>query len=166
MHQNSIKSRGFNVFSSIEDVSEMNFDCISMFHVFEHFKDPLQKLAQLYKMINRNGSLIIEVPQANDVLLKIYNCKNFKAHTFWSEHLILHTKRTLFKFLRTTGFKIKSFQFVQRYPISNHLYWLLHGKPNGHSHWKKLNRNFICKAYQYFLSITSHTDTLIAIATK
>ena len=48
-------------------------------------------LAQLKSKLKKNGTLIIEVPHANDLLLKKLKLKPYINLSLWSEHLILHT---------------------------------------------------------------------------
>jgi hypothetical protein len=62
-------------------------------HVLEHLKDPIQILNQIKKYMNKNTLLIIEVPHANDYLIKDMRCETFKKFTFWSEHYILYTEK-------------------------------------------------------------------------
>jgi hypothetical protein len=37
------------------------------------------------------------------------------------------------------GLSVTYIKHIQRYPWSNHLYWLAHGKPNGHADWGVLD---------------------------
>jgi hypothetical protein len=57
---------------------------------------------------------------------------SFKESTFWSEHLILHTKESLRKILEAVGFKNIKIEGLQRYPSANHLY-LRHNRLGGHN---------------------------------
>ena len=54
----------------------------------------------------------------------------------------------------------------QRYPLSNHLYWLSQGKPNGHKIWDDFNDKVLDTHYSDQLKKLNLTDTLIAIAEK
>ena len=49
----------------------------------------------------------------------------------------------------------------QRYPLSNHLYWLSHGKPGGHELWNFLNNKNLAKSYENELSKLGKCDTII-----
>ena len=49
----------------------------------------------------------------------------------------------------------------KRYPLSNHLYWLSKGVPNGHNKWKFLNNNILNKCYTAELSKLGKCDTII-----
>ena len=107
--------------------------------------------------------MIIEVPHARDALFTIYDCEKFKQFSFWSEHLVLHTKMSLKLTLNAATFSsIKIFGY-QRYPLANHLYWLSKGKPGGHEKWSELVSNKLDLEYKNQLEKIDRTDTLIAI---
>ena len=116
------------------------FDIITSFHVIEHIKDPLAILEKLKNLLKDNGKLIIEVPNANDALLTIYENEAFSNFTYWSCHLYLYTQHTLSILAKQAGFKIEFIKHIQRYPLSNHLYWLSFNKAGGHERWGGLFR--------------------------
>lgn len=157
---------GYNVFSDIEDVQHMTFDVITLFHVFEHFTQPLEMLKRIKRLLNPGGKVVIEVPHANDFLISFLELECFKAFTFWSEHLVLHTRKSLEAFLSHAGFDDISIQGFQRYPLANHLHWLARHKPGGHVAWSHLNSQALEQAYADMLAKMDQTDTLIAIAEK
>ena len=137
-----------------------------MFHVFEHLREPLSELNLIYEKLKSNSYLIIEVPHAKDALISLYNIEEFKKFTFWSEHLILHTRESLKIIVENAGFNILSIQGVQRYPLANHLYWLVNKKPGGHSHWNQLSNETLNNEYENILAKLDITDTLVLIAKK
>jgi len=115
----------------------------------------------LQKYLKDSGTIIIEVPNAEDLLLKTFNLESFKNFTFWSEHLILHTKESLTSFVESSGLKTKSINGFQRYPISNHFNWLLNDQPSGQNAYKHLGNSVFDKQYERFLDGINQTDTLI-----
>lgn len=110
------------------------------------------------------AKLVIEVPHANDFLLSFLALKEFYEFTFWSEHLILHTRKSLNRFLECAGFNNVSIEGFQRYPLANHLYWLARGKPGGHVQWRQLRSHDLDLAYANILKSLDMTDTLLAVA--
>lgn len=50
------------------------------------------------------GRLIILAPHARDFLKTPLECEAFRRFTFWSEHLILHTRESLAVFIKAAGF--------------------------------------------------------------
>ncbi len=162
-----LKNRGYNMFGSVSEIDpNLKMDVVSLFHVFEHLTDPLSELKSYNEILRDGGKIIIEVPHAKDPLIQLYDSNTFKKTTFWSEHIILHTRDSLTKMLKATGFKNIQIQGFQRYPLSNHLYWLSKNKPNGHVEWSFLSSPELESAYSSILFKNDITDTLIAIAEK
>ena len=92
--------------------------------------------------------------------------EEFKKFTFWSEHLILHTRASLKIFLELAHFNDIVIQGFQRYPLANTLYWLKTGKPGGHITWQFLCDKELDNSWSNKLKELNLTDTLIAIAKK
>lgn len=87
---------GFQVFRSIADLrasDQQRFDCITMSHVLEHLRDPLNTLRVLRReLLAPGGVLAIEVP-------------NLYAHrAFEAGHPICFTENTLRATLAAAGF--------------------------------------------------------------
>jgi len=154
------------MFSNINELPDNKFDIMSLFHVFEHLTDPIDFLNIAYSKLKIGGRIIIEVPHARDFLITTLNNEEFKRFTFWSEHLILHTRQSLQKFLEFSGFDNITIQGVQRYPVSNHLYWLSNGKPGGHVKWDFFRNDNLDNAYSSTLASLDATDTLVLQALK
>ena len=70
--------------------------------------------------------------------------------------------KTLETLVQQSGLKVISIQQYQRYPLSNHLYWLSKGKPGGHKFWNFLDSPILQQAYADTLSRIGQCDTLIA----
>jgi len=157
---------GYTVYESIHDAEDEYFDVITLFHVFEHLLEPLDALRVIHSRMVGGSRLVIEVPHANDFLITSLNLDAFKAFTFWSEHLILHTRQSLEILLRKAGFLDVCVMGYQRYPLANHLYWLAKGKPGDHKEWSFLVNAELDSAYQNVLARLDKTDTLIAVARK
>ena len=143
---------------------EKKFDIITMFHVLEHIPYQVETLKKLKSKLKTKGKIIIEVPHAEDFLILQDELKEFKNFTFWSEHLILHTYKSLRTILAKSGFKKINIQFYQRYNFSNHLGWFLRRKPDGHNFYKGSVSEKLNQSYCENLIKLGQTDTLIAIA--
>ena len=161
-----LKQLGYNVFRDVKQIDEAAFDIITLFHVFEHFTNPVEELISLREKMAPGGKIYIEVPHANDFLLSFLDLECFKAFTFWSEHLILHTRHSLCRFLEAAGFSSVSVMGYQRYPLANHLHWLAKSKPGGHCEWHMLRTPALEAAYSDMLTNLDRTDTLIAVASN
>ena len=159
------KRKKINVSNNINNFSK-KFDVITMFHVLEHIPYQIDTLKLVNSKLKKGGKIIVEVPHAEDFLILQNELKEFKNFTFWSEHLILHTVRSLRKILNLSGFKNINISFFQRYNFPNHLGWFISRKPGGHHTYKKFSNDFLNSVYSENLIRLGQTDTLIAIADK
>ena len=157
---------GYMVYPSADEVPCNDIEVVTLFHVFEHLTDPIGTLERLRSKMSQGAKIIIEVPHAKDFLISFLDLDAFKAFTFWSEHLILHTRDSLTVFLEKAGFSNISVKGYQRYPLANHLHWLAKGKPGGHMVWDHLRTTMLDTAYGDMLARIDNTDTLIAVATN
>lgn len=157
--------KDLEVFSDIDEIAGC-FDVITLFHVLEHIKDPIALLGKLSEKLCRKGSIIVEVPSADDALLKLYASVPFSQFTYWSCHLFLFTNSTLVSVAEKAGLKVNYVKQVQRYPLSNHLYWLAKGKPGGHKIWSFIDSEELGKSYEKQLASLNLCDTIMASFSK
>lgn len=155
-----INEDGIKCFSNIGEI-EGTYDVITLFHVVEHLTNPIEVLDNLKKYLNPNGIVIIEVPNADDALLTLYNCKAFADFTYWSCHAYLYNSYTLKKIVEKAGYQVKLIKQIQRYPLSNHLYWLSQGKPGGHNHLGLLDNIILEQEYEKMLAAIGKCDTIM-----
>ena len=153
---------GYHVLPSLELVPDESFDLVTPFHVYEHIIDPKAFLALARRKLAPGGRIVIEVPHARDALLTQFDCSAFKDLTFWSEHLILHTRESLGRFMAAAGLARVRISGLQRYPLANHLHWLAAGRPGGHIAWDHLSDPDLDRRYELLLASLDMTDTLIA----
>ena len=164
-YRENLKDNGINCLESLSELKNSLYDSAFAFHSVEHLNNPILFLKEIKKKLNKNGVAIIEVPHANDFLLNIIKHEAFKKFTLWSQHLILHTRLSLEIFLKEAGFSNIIIQGIQRYPLSNHLKWILENKPGGHkSIISSLDSDNLHLAYERALQKIDATDTLVAIA--
>jgi len=138
------------------------FDVITAFHVVEHLSDPLPVIRELGTHLKVGGTLIVEVPSANDALLTLYDSDAFQRFTYWSLHLFLFNPETLNHLATLAGLRAVAVKQTQRYPLSNHLRWLSHNEPGGHERWSFLDTPELSAAYAASLAAIGKCDTLIA----
>jgi 2-polyprenyl-3-methyl-5-hydroxy-6-metoxy-1,4-benzoquinol methylase len=159
-------SHSIKIYPDIEQVLAMSmesYDLITAFHVLEHLPDPREILSQLGNhLLHTNGRLVIEVPSSDDALITLYDSDAFQSFTYWSQHLYLFNGETLKQLAIQAGLRVVSIQQFQRYPLSNHLYWLSKGKPGGHQKWSFLDNSELSNAYAASLASIGKCDTLIA----
>jgi 2-polyprenyl-3-methyl-5-hydroxy-6-metoxy-1,4-benzoquinol methylase len=148
--------------ADIESLADNHYDLITAFHVIEHLKEPREILDALISKLKKNGKLILEVPNANDALLSLYKNEAFSHFTYWSPHLFLYTDHTLRLLFKPFNIEIDFIKHIQRYPLSNHLYWLSHNKPGGHQVWGNfIDSPELTKAYESQLASFNATDTIL-----
>jgi 2-polyprenyl-3-methyl-5-hydroxy-6-metoxy-1,4-benzoquinol methylase len=150
-----------NIYSDISHVETADFHLILLFHVLEHLKDPKSTLTELKGLLRKNGRMVIEVPNSEDALLDLYGCENFSKFTYWSQHLWIFNSKNITILAEQAGLRVANMKYVQRYPLSNHLYWLSQGKPGGHVKWNFLNQDDLVHSYANTLARIGKTDTLI-----
>ncbi len=162
-----LRKAGIICYNNLKRIEKNSIDIAFFFHSFEHFDDPILMLKNAYNIIKPGGSIYIEVPHAKDILLNDLFLEEFKLFTLWSQHLILHTKESLSKMVSYCGYNSVKVTGIQRYPLSNHLYWLKEKKPGGHkSKLNLLDNNDLHLAYEKALKSNNSTDTLLLSAKK
>lgn len=144
------------------DNLDKKFEIVTAFHVVEHLNDPREVLRQLGHCLAHGGRLIVEVPNADDALLTLYQSNEFQRFTYWSQHLFLFNIQTLQMLVQQAGLRLLAVEQIQRYHLSNHLYWLSRGKPGGHKLWGFLDSTELHAAYTAALAAVGKCDTLVA----
>jgi len=160
---------GQGIYTDLDAVPESDFDVITAFHVVEHLHDPAAMLHKLGGLLSENGRMVVEVPSADDALLTLYDSPGFQEFTYWSQHLFLFNASNFKMLAEKAGLKVVALSQYQRYPLSNHLYWLSKGLPGGHQKWVFLDDPILNNAYAKALAEIGKSDTLVAhleLATK
>jgi len=164
------QNHNLTVFQNIAEIPNdsclQGYDIITMFSVLEHIADPKVLLGDLSKLLSDDGQIVIEVPNADDVLLTLYQCEPFSRFIYWSPHLFLYTAKTLQLLFDQMNLKVNYIKQIQRYSLANHLYWLANGKPDGHKKWYFLDSPEMHAAYEKQLASIGKCDTLIASISK
>jgi predicted SAM-dependent methyltransferase len=94
---------GTNIFSSLSQV-EKQFDVITLWHVLEHVHDLNKKIQDLKSHLEKDGILLIAVPNHNSLDSKKYG-------SYWAgydvpRHLWHFSKQDMTKLLAKEGFEI------------------------------------------------------------
>ncbi|MDB0021099.1 class I SAM-dependent methyltransferase [Candidatus Pseudothioglobus singularis] len=162
--QSSFQERKLNIFSNLKEAQEKNekYDIITAFHVVEHLQNPKDILMELSQLLEEGGEMIVEVPNSDDALLTLYENKAFQNFTYWSQHLFLFNAKTMKELIIQSGLKLNWIKHIQRYPLSNHLYWLSKGNQGGQKDWGFLDNDKLNEEYEKQLGLIGRTDTLIA----
>jgi len=163
----NLKAKKINHYSSLEDIdyAGLKFDAVLMLHLFEHLNEPIKYLEKLNSYLNDNALIFVEVPNIDDVLVSRYNVASFKKFYFQSMHCFYYNEQTLTNVFAKAGFKLQERYFVQRYPFSNHLQWLLYGQAGGNEEYER-GFSQINEIYSAILKKEKITDTIICIFKK
>ena len=128
-----------------------------MFYVLHYLPNQISSLKEIYNKLNDNGKIFIEIPNAQDVL---FSLKKFTDFTLCKENLVWHTEDSIKKFLKQAGFRKIKINYIQRFGLPNHLYWLINGQPGGHSKFKNFYDERLELMYIKQLIKNKSTDTL------
>ncbi len=139
----------------------VQFDKIFLFHVLEHIEQPIIFLQNLKRLLKPDGKIYIEVPNVDDVMVKTYECDAFKDFYYKKAHLYNFNEKGLTYVFEHAGFQYQV-DYIQRYDLSNHLYWLGKGMPGGKGYYAELLGEEVNQAYIRALKEHKQTDTLFA----
>lgn len=88
----------------IDDLESDIFDCVTLWHVLEHFHDPFKYAAEIYRLLKPGGVCVIALPNSNSYDAKYYG-------SFWAaydvpRHLWHFNPESFRIFSEKTGFKL------------------------------------------------------------
>jgi 2-polyprenyl-3-methyl-5-hydroxy-6-metoxy-1,4-benzoquinol methylase len=162
-----LKSKNIKHYSWLEDIKndQLKFDLVTMFHVFEHLDKPIEYLDNLKKCLEKDALVCVELPNIDDVLISKYNSKAFKKFYFHSTHCFYYNEKTLSHVFEKSGFQLVKCHYIQRYPLANHLQWMLYGATKDDH---KFNKQFesVNEAYADILAKEKVTDTIMCVFQK
>ncbi len=158
LHQNRFKA-----YQSLNELRNSlpnkKFDLIVHFFVFEHIRNPFEFLQETYEMLEDNGVIIAEIPSATDPLTSLYNIPAFE-NFYWSiAHHYYYTPESLKYILDKLGYKYELIP-EQRYDLSNHITWLMEGKPGGQNRFSIFSKKTI-ESYKQDLKDHWICDTIL-----
>jgi 2-polyprenyl-3-methyl-5-hydroxy-6-metoxy-1,4-benzoquinol methylase len=102
----AISNFGLNVIvpGQISGLPDRSFDCITMWHVMEHFHDPFGYVSEISRLLKPGGLCLTALPNSNS-----YDARHFRQN--WAaydvpRHLWHFTPDTLSEFAGKTGFSV------------------------------------------------------------
>ena len=128
-----VKERNPNVIvhnSLFDDVNLSNdyFDVIVAFDVVEHVFNPKDFLKKCFDLLNKDGILVIAIPNHDDVLLTQYNCKEYQKFYYHKAHVNYFTESSLLDLCKSVGFYGRVNSFLD-FSFFNHVHWQQNNKP-------------------------------------
>jgi 2-polyprenyl-3-methyl-5-hydroxy-6-metoxy-1,4-benzoquinol methylase len=165
--QATVARSNIPVVASIDELllGSKRFDTVAMFHVLEHIADPVSFLGKIAQVMDRDGKLLIEVPNVDDVLVSVYKIPAYLRFYYQKAHLYYFSRPTLVRTLEQAGFKA-TIDGIQRYDLSNHIHWMLTGQPGGQGYYLDMFSPSVNAAYADALIRAGRSDTLWAIARR
>jgi SAM-dependent methyltransferase len=103
------------------------FDVVLLSHVLEHVLEPERFLGRLRAWLDRDGLLVIELPNAADQMLA--NCEAYRRFFWQRAHLAYYTPQTLGLVIQGAGYERFQILGRQRYSIASVWRWLETGRP-------------------------------------
>lgn len=102
------RAKGLDVRDSLNDFAgEELFDCLTLWHSFEHMPNPAQTLNQLVSLLSPSGVLIVAVPDAGGLQAQLFGPKWF--HYDVPRHLFHFTRNSLSRLLETSGLCVERY---------------------------------------------------------
>jgi len=163
-YRSSAITRGIETVASLDDLGAQKFDVIAIYYVLEHLRDPVGYLAALRPRLNLDGRLLIEVPNVDDVLLSRYDIPSFGPFYWQKVHYYVFSRQTLVDVLARAGFQAQVFP-EQRYDLSNHMIWMMKGRPGGMGCYSDLFTSELEATYAAALKSHWVCDTIFTVAT-
>ncbi|MGO4919974.1 class I SAM-dependent methyltransferase [Maribacter spongiicola] len=133
--------KNLEIYKSLDTINNQKFDAITLWHVLEHLPDLDKQINKITSLLNKNGTLIIAVPN-----YKSYDAQYYKE--FWAAY---DTPRHLWHFSQNaikSIFKNKKIVLVKTLPMYFDSYYvsLLSEK------YKSGSSNYLKAFYRGFIS--------------
>lgn len=99
--QDKIKTK---VFDTIDQIQNIHFQCITLWHVLEHVEDPNASLQKISQLLDNQGVLIIAVPNHHSLDAQIYQ-EHWAAYDV-PRHLQHYDPKTFKTLIEKNGLKL------------------------------------------------------------
>ncbi len=91
------------------------FGVVTLWHVFEHIFEIGPTLKSISKIIDKSGTLVIEVPHSNSLNFRVFN-------KHWSllmppQHLHFWSKKSFATYLKKFGFRVSNVEYPLHFPF-------------------------------------------------
>ena len=145
-------------------VEGRQFDLVLSYYVVEHMRDPIGELTEWRRLLKPGGLLAVEVPNVDDALVRYYQVEAFDRFYWQRAHYFNYSHKTLAMVLERAGFDQVEMVPEQRYDISNHVHWMLRGRPGGKGRYTDVLDERLNQEYARVLKEHWLCDTVFAVA--
>ena len=162
-----VRSKDIPVYDSCNDVAKQEdpFDLIIHYYVLEHVRYPVKFLQIQMGLLKDGGIMVFEVPCASDPLVELYAIPAFDKFYWSAAHHWYFNKESLSRVLEKIGVAFDLYP-QQRYDLSNHMVWMLQGKPGGAGKYSQVFGEELDNAYKEQLKKKWLCDTIMAVLKK
>ena len=122
---------GIAMHADLAHVAPVSADAVFIFFVLEHIGDPLGFLAAVQGACRPGARVLIVVPNVDDALLSTYKVPRFRDFYFTPAHQFYYSPATLAALFTKAGVARHRIFQKQRYDLSNHMQWMMDGRPGG-----------------------------------
>ena len=119
----------FDILEDSKDIREREeaYDCLLLFHVLEHIRNPVGFVNSATKLLKPGGIIYIDVPNNDDYMMKIN--KEYEAFHYVRAHLSYFSPKTLAKLLKMCNYNNIQIIGNQIYSLENASHWLNNNMP-------------------------------------
>lgn len=163
-HREFANRRGLQTFQDLRDLHGRRFDLIFSYYVLEHVKEPVAFINALKSLLSGpDARLVIEVPHADEALVSFYHARGYNEFVWQRAHCSYFTLQSMRALFDRVGMEVDC-RPVQRYDISNHMHWVIEGKPGGTGKYRHLFSDRMDEEYRANLKQHWLCDTVLAVA--
>ena len=157
------KKKNIPMHKDLKEIGDRKFDIIFLYYVLEHIKDPASFIKNIKKLLrDKNSKIIIEVPNVNEALVSLYKSPAYNKFVWQRAHCNYFSVKILKNLF--DGLKLSAeFIPVQRYDFSNHIHWLIEGKPGGRGKYNHIFSDSMNREYKESLKNSWLCDTILTI---
>ena len=165
-HKDYANGVNIQTYTNFEDISEKKFDLIFLYYVFEHVKEPVEFINSIKNLLRDNNSkIVIEVPHASEALVSFYKSPGYNNFVWQRAHCSYFSVEVMKKIFDQLDLS-SEFIPVQRYDISNHIHWLIEGKPGGAGKYNHIYSDELSNIYKKDMERAWLCDTILSIVGK
>jgi SAM-dependent methyltransferase len=155
---------GLTVWDDLARCPPASMDLVLVFFVLEHIGDPLAFLAAIRRVSRPGARVCFVVPNVDDALLSVYKVPRFRDFYFTPAHQFYYSPATMTRLFRQAGFERFDILQKQRYDLSNHMQWMMDGRPGGMGRFNDIFSPRLLDEYRQALESHKVADALFAVA--
>lgn len=163
-----LHSNGYETYRTIEKLKESHagdFDLVVHFFVLEHIRNPYSFFEETLSLLKPGGKIIAEIPCVNDPLTSLYHIPAFE-NFYWSvAHHFYYSPKSLKYVMDKLGLLYEMLP-EQRYDLSNHMTWMMEGKPGGQGKYSHVFSQELIEKYKDDLKSKWICDTIFLVVSK